>query len=734
MKQNPRRRGARASAPSMSIFQFGEVVGTFLVVAALLGVLAAGFFLPVVGAAGAAIKAAPASFDDIPSDLELVTPSEESRMLDKNGRVITRFYSSRRIVLASDQIPDVMKDAIIAVEDRRFMDHYGVDPDGLARAALNNFLQKPTQGASTITQQYVKNMLVEQGIQSGDQDLIDDAQEQSTERKLREVRYAMGLEARMTKDEILTGYLNIAPFGPTVYGVEAASRAYFSKSASKLTVSEAALLAGITNSPVEYNPLVYPEAAQERRDFVLEKMLEEDKITQKQYDKAVKRSVEKMLDPDNRSEGCNGARGSMGYFCNYALEEFLSDPAYGEDRGERLHLLETGGLVIRTTIDPALQKDAYDSARETVPINDKSGVNTAIVSVVPETGHIVAMAQNTKFGPTTEENPRNTEVNFNAYEDHGGGTGFQPGSTMKIFTLAQWFAEGKGAYDTVGSNNRDYAEGSLTCKNDPSYYSTYFRFDDLPGKDGAHAVLDVMKLSINQGIASMATKVDYCSIFDIAAAAGVTDGNGDTLDYTTPTQLIGGAQDVAPLTMASAYATFANGGVRCDTMALTEVSDRDGNTIKTYEPNCERTITAKVAGQVSTVMKMVANSYPYQLGRDAAAKSGTTDNNANTWMVGYVPQLATAAWAGYASNSSKPVQDIVINGTYYSEVYGGTFVGPMWVSYMERATEDMTAKSIPDVWIGDKPVPVQPKSTSKKSSSSSSSSSSKSSSKNKSND
>ncbi len=723
MVQNLQRKRRQNGTRTMSIFQFVEVVVAFLLLATLLGVLAAGFLLPVMGAAGAAVKAGPASFDDIPADLELVTPSEESRMLDKDGKLITRFYSSRRIIVAEDQIPDIMRDAIISVEDKRFFNHHGVDPDGLARALVNNLSGKATQGASTITQQYVKNMLVERGIQAGDQDLIDKAQEQSTERKLREVRYAMALENRMSKEEILTGYLNVAPFGPTIYGVEAASRAYFSQSASKLTIPQAALLAGITNSPVEYNPLLYPEAAQERRDVVLAKMLEEDKITQEEYNEAVATPIEDTMKPEARNEGCMGATGSMGYFCNYALEEFLADSAYGETRADRQHLLDTGGLVVRTTIDPKLQKDAFEAAVETVPVMDDSGLNTAIVSVVPQTGHIVAMAQNTLYGPPTEADPRNTEVNFNVYEDHGGGSGFQPGSTMKTFTLAQWFKEGNGAYDVVGSNNRDYGAGALRCGNNPEFYSPYFRFDDLPGKDGPRAVLDVMKLSINQGIASMASKIDYCEIFQRAAEAGVVDADGEPLNPETPTQLIGGAQGVAPLVMATGYGTIANNGIRCDAMALTEVSDRDGNPIKTYKPNCKQAMDVKVSGQVSTVLKMVADSYPYRLSRDAAAKSGTTDNNANTWMVGFTPQLATAAWAGFASNSSQPVQDIWINGQYYAQIYGGTFVGPMWVSYMEAAMEETEVLPIPNVWIGNKPLPPAPKKSTSSSNSGNSSNS-----------
>lgn len=280
MARFPKRTQRPRAVRQVTSQQFGEGILAFVLFAVIIGILGAGIAVPAVGAIGATMRAVPTTFEELPDDLVLVPPSEESRMLDSEGREIARFFSTKRIVVDSEHMAPTIKDAILAIEDHRFYDHYGIDPDGLVRAAINNLNNRSTQGASTITQQFVKNMLMEKGIQEGDQDQIDAAQEPSLERKLREARYAMGLESTMSKDDILEGYLNIAPFGPNIHGVEAASRAYFSISANELSLNQAALLAGLVQSPVEYDPLKNPEAAQGRRDLVLAAMLKYDFITQ----------------------------------------------------------------------------------------------------------------------------------------------------------------------------------------------------------------------------------------------------------------------------------------------------------------------------------------------------------------------------------------------------------------------------------------------------------------------
>lgn len=704
MPSSPNSRKSR----SVNIVQFGALLIAIALIGSLIGGLTAGLLVPTVGAAGATVRALPETFRDLPSDLEVVRPSEASTMLDSEGRVMSRFYTERRTIVTSEQIPEIMKNAIVAIEDRRFYSHHGIDPDGMMRAVLNNLITNNTQGGSTITQQYVKNILMEQGIQAGDQDMIDDAQEVSAERKLREARYALALESTMTKDEILTGYLNLATFGTNIYGVEAASRAYFSKSAADLTIAEAALLAGTVQSPIMYDPLINPEASQERRNDVLEWMLAEGYITQAEAAEAYAIDVADMLDPESSVSGCAGA-GNKGYYCTYAIQEFLSDPDFGETRAEREALLNTGGLTLRTNLQANRQSAARKATINLVPEYDSSGLDTVIVSMVPSTGELVAMAQNTSFGVATEAEPRKTEVSYAADSEHGGGDGFPTGSTFKIFTVIEWFYQGHSAYETAGSSNRSYPNGSFRCYGQPIYTENWV-VNDLPGKDGPMDILRALNLSANQVFINMASKMDLCAIMDRAADLGVTQPNGEPIPPIAPNLL--GSESTPPVDLLGAFAAIENDGVLCKPYALAEVEDRDGNILKTYTPECAPAIESTVAQKTTRLMELSAARYTYQIGRPFAAKSGTTDNNSNTWLAGFVPQLATVAWTGTANQSSRPANNMTINGVYYEQIYGETFTGRMWAEYMQEALADTPVEAFPETFIGNKPV-EKPKETKK---------------------
>ena len=573
--------------PRVNIVQFVALLIAIAIVGGLLGVLGAGLMIPAVGAAGAAVRAVPETFDEMPAELDVIEPSESSRMLDADGNVMAVFFTELRTNVTSEEIAPVMKQAIVAIEDWRFENHHGIDPDGMVRAVFNNLIVGgDTQGASTITQQYVKNILVNKGIQAGDQDLIDSAQEQSIVRKLREARYAVSLESKLTKDDILTGYLNLATFGANIYGVEAASRAYFSKSASSLTVPEAALLAGTVKSPVEYDPLINPEASQERRDQVLTEMERRGYISEEERDQGIAIPVEEMLNPQNLVSGCSTA-GTAAYFCEYAVQDFLGDEAFGPDLASRTHLLNTGGLTIQTTISPRNQSAAYDAVVGGIPVDDSSGIDDAIISLDPRNGHILAMAQNTRFGLANDTDPRATTVSYTVDTQHGGGTGFQPGSIFKMFTMVQWFTEGRSAYETLGRTNRQFTTGMFKCGGQPFYTDTWTA-GDLPGKDGTFDLIRATVLSVNQVFADMATKVDFCEIFNRSRDMGVVDGvTGETVQML-PSGIIGTGSTVTPMSMALAYGTLANEGVLCQPISITQVEDADGNVIKTNEPSCHR--------------------------------------------------------------------------------------------------------------------------------------------------
>ena len=663
----------------------------FLSVSSLMGVVTAGMLVPVAGPTALVAKSVPSVFNELPGDLQTVTPAEESQLLDSSGGVIAHFYDKQRIVVPSANIADVMKKAIVAIEDKRFYEHNGVDATGIARALVTNLGDSGRQGASTITQQYVRNSLAERGYLEGDAEQVSAATEQTTERKLREIKYALALEKTQSKDEILTGYLNIAPFGPITYGVEAASQRYFSKSASELNYLEAALLAGLVQSPVQYDPLTHPEAAQERRDTVLATMLDQGVITQEEYDEGVATTVDSMLHPTVSSEGCSGAESSKAYFCNYVLSQFLEDPTFGATRIERERLLKTQGITIRTTLDPAKQDAAYASLTNAIPVGDASGLNDALVSLDPRTGKVLAMAQNTTYGIEAGQTMSNYSADGN----------FQVGSTFKVFTLLQWFKEGHSAYETVGSANTFYPNGSFKCDG-RSITTEGYQVNDLAGKTGTMNVVRATGQSVNQAFVNMASRVDFCSIFETAYDMGITEDGEVPSPF--PANILGSVS-ASPLQMASVFATIANSGQQCKPQSIESVTDRDENVLKEFAADCKEVISPDLANKTAALLTASAGQYYTSTrlgdGRPFAAKSGTTDGHANTWLTGFTPSLATAVWVGHGDNSSQEVSGVVINGVYHSEIFGETYVGQnIWAPYMTQALAGTPIEAVSNANIG----------------------------------
>ena len=663
----------------------------FLSVSSLMGVVAAGMLVPVAGPTALAAKSVPTLFNELPGDLQTVAPAEESQLLDSSGGVIAHFYDKQRIVVPSTNIADVMKKAIVAIEDKRFYEHNGVDATGIARALVTNLGESGRQGASTITQQYVRNSLAERGYLEGDAEQVSAATEQTTERKLREIKYALALEKTQSKDEILTGYLNIAPFGPITYGVEAASQRYFSKSASELNYLEAALLAGLVQSPVQYDPLTHPEAAQERRDTVLATMLDQGVITQEEYDEGVATTVDSMLHPTVSSEGCSGAESSKAYFCDYVLSQFLEDPTFGATRIERERLLKTQGITIRTTLDPAKQDAAYASLTNAIPVGDASGLNDALVSLDPRTGKVLAMAQNTTYGIEAGQTMSNYSADGN----------FQVGSTFKVFTLLQWFKEGHSAYETVGSANTFYPNGSFKCDG-RSITTEGYQVNDLAGKTGTMNVVRATGQSVNQAFVNMASRVDFCSIFETAYNMGITEDGEVPSPF--PANILGSVS-ASPLQMASVFATIANSGQQCKPQSIESVTDRDENVLKEFAADCKEVISPDLANKTAALLTASAGQYYTSTrlgdGRPFAAKSGTTDGHANTWLTGFTPSLATAVWVGHGDNSSQEVSGVVINGVYHSEIFGETYVGQnIWAPYMTQALAGTPVEAVSNANIG----------------------------------
>ena len=556
----------------------------FLGVSAICGVLVAGLLVPAAAVSGSAASGSIKFFDTLPAELKVDPPSQSTTILASDGSVIANLYAENRTRVSLDQMSPYIKDAVIAIEDSRFYEHGGVDTTGIMRALVST-ARGNKQGASTITQQYVNNVINSslEAEGKGDEVLLNGVNKGVGD-KLREMKLAIALEKKFTKEQILEGYLNIVFFNRDAYGIEAASKFFFSTTAKDLTLPQAALLAGVVNSPSYYDPITNPENAKVRRDLVLQSMLTQGKIKQADYDAAVATPVEtKVTQP---RQGCAYST-TAPYFCDYVLHLLLNNPAYGADADERERKIFRGGLTIKTTLDPNAQAVAQAQVDASAGANpDKWGAS--LVSVQPGSGKIVSMAQNTVWFLAAEgkfDRPRTSTWTCQDAKgnDLNGLGGFQPGSTMKPFTFAEWLNEGK-SMNTRPQRRRAPIPAELPVE------------EHLPGPDRrrlrqrrisarprpaerrrgplqVHVRPRRPLNSINTITFASAAQVDLCGIQKIVDAVGI-HGGLPTTDEPQPrspmtrlSNLIGATQ-TSPLTMASAFATFANDGKYCEPIAI----------------------------------------------------------------------------------------------------------------------------------------------------------------------
>ena len=672
---------------------------SFVLMATLGGVLTAGLVVPAVGSVSLATDTAVELFADLPDDLEFVNLSEKSTVHAADGTLLATFFDQNRIIVGLDEISLVMQQAVVATEDRRFYDHGAVDLVGMARAMVRNQTTDQQQGGSTLTQQYVKNALIQAAL------LNDNAQERQAAieaaresegaegyaRKLQEAKYAVSVEQRMSKDEILNAYLNIAQFGASVYGVEAAAQFYFSVPAAQLNYLQAATIAGITKAPSEYDPTRNPAAAEERRNIVLSLMLREGYITQAEHDQGVATPLAATLllgEPDVTCAAAN-AHANSGYFCDYVTKIIANDDAFGATATERRQLLYRGGLTITTTLDLRLQALADTAVKEAIPVLDESGVAHAMSVIEPGTGRVLALAQNRIYNASQNAGPGETAVNYNTDAIYGSSTGFAPGSTFKPFTLVQWLKEGHSLEEVIDARLRPYQmsefEASCTGLGGPDW-----KFGNAEGSGGVMSVLEGTMRSVNSAYVAMASELDLCGIFEGAKDLGIHQASGAEFAMVPGNVL--GSDSVAPLTMAAAFAAFAANGMFCDPIAITSVTDSDGRPLQVPEANCRQAISPEIASAMNFALSHVWQGTGRSIGalpdRVSAGKTGTTTHNEHTWFVGYTPQLAAAVWTGYAEGMI-PVQGKTINGRYYRVVYGSDFSGPTWRRFMVGANEGL---------------------------------------------
>ena len=688
----------------MNALQALALLGAFVAISLLAGVLSAGLAMPVVATAGGIANSSTKFFDQLPTALEQKPLSQQSRVYAADGSLLATFYWENRVIVPLKQISKPMQQAVIATEDRRFYEHGGIDPQGLVRAAVRNVTTSDVQGASTLTQQYVKNVLIEAAYSAGDAAGVEAARATSLIRKLREAKLAIALEKRMTKDEILESYLNISQFGASVYGVEAAARHYFGKSAKDVTYVEAALLAGITQSPNTWDPVVHPAAALERRNVVLGLMRDQGVITPKQYAAAVKITMKQMLQHGTEDKpGCRAA-GDSGFFCDYVTKVIRNDPAFGKTETDRINLLYRGGLSIYTTLDPRLQKIAITELRATVPDKDSSGLGTSLVTVEPGSGKILTMAENRTYDPSPKAPVGSTSLNFNTDQAYGGSRGFQPGSAFKPFVLTDWLQTGHSLSETVNATSRvrKLSTFQAACLGAHPFndLGKPWRPSNVDGVgSGFMTVLKATANSVNTAYVDIGNQLDLCDITDVAKSLGFHRADGQPIKIV-PSMILG-INEVAPMTMAAAFATFASNGVFCEPIAITKVLDKNGKALAVPTADCRQVLEPRIATAVAYAMSKVltegtARKWPLAGGRVAAGKTGTSQDNAATWFVGYTPQLSTAVWLA-SPEGNKPLQGVTINGTFWRFLYGADLSLPTWKRFMDQALAGQPGLQFPQV-------------------------------------
>ena len=427
----------------------------FVVLSTVAGLLMAGLAIPAVGATGQAAKGGVNFFNDLPSEFTVSPLAQQSRILDADGKLIANPYDENRIIVPLKKINKNMQNAQIAIEDSRFYEHGGLDVRGFSRAMISNLQGGDVQGASTLTQQFVKITLQENALKRGDKDAAKAATTKTYSRKLQELKYALNVEENFTKDQILEGYLNLVYYGDQAYGVEAASLNYFGVSSSKLSLGQAALLAGIVQQPTAYNPVLNPKESQARRNIVLDRMQALGLASAKDVTAAKKVAVKKMIKKQPAKGVCH--RSSQPYFCAYVIEYLQKSPqmaVLGKTPADRLKTINQGGLTIRTTLKPSMQKAAQKEITKAVPVGNKQNLGAAATILEPGTGKILAMAQATDFDKV--------QTNINVDQKYGGGElGYQFGSTAKMFGLVTALEKGMPLNGTIKVPFADGKKGHL---------------------------------------------------------------------------------------------------------------------------------------------------------------------------------------------------------------------------------------------------------------------------------
>ncbi|WP_431279300.1 transglycosylase domain-containing protein [Leifsonia poae] len=656
----------------------------FVALSAVAGVLAAAAVTPAVALTGSAADSTIGVFDGLPEYIKVEPLAQASTMYATSGGQsvpIATFYSQNRIEVGWNDIAQTLKDAAVATEDPRFYEHGGVDVTGTLRGAVLTALHRDVQGGSSITQQYVKNILV-QRCESKQPDITataavqkkqlatysacyNDATKVDPVRKLKEMRYAIGLEKEYTKNQILQSYLNIALFGGRVYGVQSAASYYFGVPASGVTLAQSATLIAILNNPDNLridkpndktNGAANGYAATlERRNYVLDRMLAAGKITTKERDDAVATKIEPKITP--KDNGCMTAQQyHAAFFCDFVERTIEQNAIFGATADDRTTFLSRGGLKIYTTLNLDLQNTAQQALSAYIPpTSPRLDLGASNVSVEVGTGRVITMVQNRAYDNTAAPPPGTTAVNYNTDYNYGGSEGFQTGSSYKAFDLLEWLNEGHSLYESVDGSKHLFPQtmfhSSEPCNDIGG--APWPVANDEGETAGNTTVMNATAASINSVFAMMATKLDLCGIKQRAQDLLVHGADEAQNPYRANPSAVLGTNYIAPLTMATAYAGIANNGVACSAIAIDKVLNSDGTEHAVPKSECSKTPIdpAVAAGAIYALQGVLrgggtaASANPGD-GIPIFGKTGTTDASLENWLVTSTTKTAQATWVG----------------------------------------------------------------------------------------
>jgi membrane peptidoglycan carboxypeptidase len=671
--------------------------GSLVICGLLAGVVVAAASFPAVAMSGLAAKAGSEGFANLPSELKEQTAPQVTRLLASDGKTqIAVMYDEFRSDVPQSEISPNMQNAIVAAEDHKFREHPGVDGKGLVRAFVNNNNGGSQQGASTLTMQYVR-MSLAYGATTP-QEAID-ATKDSPERKITEMKYALQIEKKLSKDEILTRYLNMAPFGNGAYGVYAGSQVYFKKQPKDLTIAQAALLAGMVKAPTAFDPTTpsgYPQAL-DRRNYIIDNMVELKFITKAQGDEAKKEKLAKTTSrPGN---GCTSVKKNQwGFFCDYFYRWWMSQEAFGANSYERERQLKSGGYNIVTSLDMKAQESANEEIAGT-GMKDTNENALLLAGVEPGTGEVKVLAANRKYKLDNGKNKPHSNPDLRAEGQRGsypnttnpiitgGGSisGYQAGSVFKMFTMVAALESGMELSHSITSG----ATAKTGYVIDPSSPSAcpgthfYCPKNASASEQGTFNMWTGFGKSVNTYFVPLQEQVGADKAVDVSKRFGVqyrADSDAKLVSPASTAKTFGaftlGVTSSTPLDMANAYAVLAGDGMYCKPTPIKSITSSDGSKVDVGQPSCTRATPKDVARKALDAARCPVGDQA-QLGSCGGStygaargivdhpiygKTGTTDGDKTASLIVGSQDLVVAGYLvnpDWQNHSDKMSHDIV---------------------------------------------------------------------------